>query len=145
LIEHFIQKMNARHSRQIRGVDDSCLNMLAAYWWPGNIRELKHVIERAAIICESATLTANDLPSEVQVAARPESSFTVHLGSSVREVVDELIWRTIAYAGGSKTRAARILGVGRGTIYSHLEHGENHQANGHVDGHQYRSGRNGPT
>jgi transcriptional regulator with PAS, ATPase and Fis domain len=144
LIEHFIQKTNARHGKQIIGVDDGCLNVLAAYWWPGNIRELKHVIERAAIVCESATLTANDL-SEVQVAAQPESSFTVHLGSSVREVVDELIWRTIAYAGGSKARAAKILGVGRRTIYSHLDHNQSRQANGHSSGHQYRNGRNSLT
>ncbi len=142
LIEHFIQKTNARHGKQITGVDDGCLNVLAAYWWPGNIRELKHVIERAAILCESATLTANDLPSEVQVAARPESSFTVQLGSSVREVVDELIWRTIEYASGSKARAAKILGVGHRTIYSHFDHNQSYQANGYSTGHQYRNGRN---
>jgi len=145
LIEHFIQKTNARHGKQITGIDDGCFNVLAGYWWSGNIRELKHVIERAAIVCESATLTANDLPSEVQLAAGPESSFSVHLGSSVREVVDELIWRTIAYAGGSKARAAKILGVGRRTIYSRLEHSENYQINGHSNGHTYRNGRNGLT
>jgi two-component system, NtrC family, response regulator HydG len=145
LIEHFIQKTNARHGKQITGIDDGCLSVLAAYWWPGNIRELKHVIERAAVVCESATLTANDLPSEVQLAARPESSFSVHLGSSVREVVDELIWRTIAYAGGSKARAAKILGVGRRTIYSHIGQNQSYKANGHSTGHQYRHGRNGLT
>jgi transcriptional regulator with PAS, ATPase and Fis domain len=145
LIEHFIQKTNARHGKRITGIDDGCLNVLAAYWWPGNIRELKHVIERAAIVCESATLTANDLPSEVQLAPGPESSFSVHLGSSVREVVDELIWRTIAYAQGNKVRAAKILGVGRRTIYSRLEQYDGHETNSRVNGHPYRNGRNGLT
>jgi DNA-binding NtrC family response regulator len=63
------------------------------------------------ILCESATFTANDLPSEIKASARSDSSFTIHLGSSVREVVDELIWRTVAYAGGNKVRAAKILGA----------------------------------
>ena len=63
-------------------------------------------------------MTANDLPSEVKASAGPDSFFTVHLGSSVREVVDELICRTVTYAGGNKVRAAKILGVGRRTIYS---------------------------
>ena len=60
------------------------------------------------ILCESATLTANDLPSEIKASARSDSSFTIHLGSSLREVVDELIWRTVAYAGGNKVALRRF-------------------------------------
>ena len=95
------------------------------------------------ILCESATLTANDLPSEIKASARSDSSFTIHLGSSVREVVDELIWRTVAYADGNKVRAAKILGVGRRTIYSRLEPCDPYQTNGRSNGHPYRNGRNG--
>lgn len=145
LIEHFIQKTNEKHGKQIADVDEGCLNALAHYRWPGNVRELKHVIERAAILCDSATLTANDLPFEVKESAGPDSSFTVHLGSSMREVVDELICRTVTYAGGNKVRAAKILGVGRRTIYSRLEHYDGLETNGRVNGRPYRSGRNGLT
>ncbi|MGH7934843.1 MAG: helix-turn-helix domain-containing protein [Candidatus Binataceae bacterium] len=80
-------------------------------------------------VCDSATLTAEDLPSEVKAGAGRDTSFTVQLGSSVREVVDELISRTITYVGGNKIRAAQILGVGRRTIYSRLEHYE-YETNG---------------
>ena len=97
------------------------------------------------ILCESATLTANDLPSEIKASARSDSSFTIHLGSSLREVVDELIWRTVAYAGGNKVRAAKILGVGRRTIYSRLENYEVHETNGRSNGRSFRNGRNGQT
>jgi hypothetical protein len=51
----------------------------------------------------------------------------------------------MAYAGGSKARAAKILGLDRRTIYSHLDHSQSYQANGHSTGHQYRNGRNGLT
>jgi hypothetical protein len=96
LTEHFIRKSNEKHGRHVTSVDDGFLSVLASYWWPGNIRELKHAIERAVIVCESAMLTANDLPPEINATAGPASSFTVRLGSSMRDVVDELIWRTIA-------------------------------------------------
>lgn len=143
LVEHFIHETNEKYGRNVMGVDDECLNALAAYRWPGNIRELKHVIEHAAIVSESDRLTVQDLPPEVKSTAAPASFFIVHLGSTMREVADELIWRTIDYAGGSKARAAKILGVGRRTIYSHIEQGRSHGTNGLANGHADRSGRNG--
>jgi len=107
--------------------------------------KLKHAIEHAVIFCESTRLAVSDLPSEIGATARPDSSFTVHLGCSVREVVDELICRTVTYAGGNKVRAARILGVGRRTIYSRLENYEVHETNGRSNGRSFRNGRNGQT
>ncbi len=145
LVDHFVQRTNAEHGRQIAGIDDACLTALARYWWPGNIRELKHAIEHAMIFCESTRLAVSDLPSEIEATARPDSSFTVHLGSSMKDVVDELICRTVTYAGGNKVRAAKILGVNRRTIDSRLENHEVHETNGPVNGRPYRNGRNGLT
>jgi transcriptional regulator with PAS, ATPase and Fis domain len=143
LVDHFVQRTNEEHRRQIAGIDDACLTALAHYWWPGNIRELKHAIEHAVIFCESTRLAVSDLPSEIEATARPDSSFTVHLGSSMKDVVDELICRTVTYAGGNKVRAAKILGVNRRTIYSRLENYEVHETNGPVNGRPYRNGRSG--
>ena len=61
----------------------------------------------------------------------------------MKDVVDELICRTVTYAGGNKVRAAKILGVNRRTIYSRLENYEVHETNGRVNGRPYRNGRNG--
>ncbi|MGH9830634.1 MAG: helix-turn-helix domain-containing protein [Blastocatellia bacterium] len=63
----------------------------------------------------------------------------------MREVVDELISRTVTYAGGNKVRAAKILGVGRRTIYSRLENYDMSETNDCVNGRPYRNGRNGLT
>ena len=63
----------------------------------------------------------------------------------MKDVVDELICRTVTYAGGNKVRAAKILGVNRRTIYSRLENYEVHETNGRVNGRPYRNGRNGLT
>jgi two-component system, NtrC family, response regulator HydG len=143
LIDHFVERTNEEHGRQITGIDDSCITALAGYWWPGNVRELKHAIEHAVIFCESTRLAVSDLPSEIEATARPDSSFTVHLGSSMKDVVDELICRTVTYAGGNKVRAAKILGVNRRTIYSRLENYEVHETSGPMNGRPYRNGRNG--
>ena len=143
LLEHFMQRANEKHGRRITSIDDNCLNALAAYRWPGNIRELKHAIEHAVIVSETTQLALSDLPSEIEARARPDSSFIVHLGSSMKDVVDELICRTVTYAGGNKVRAAKILGVGRRTIYSRLEHHDGHEANGPMNGRPYRNGRSG--
>ena len=145
LIEHFIQRTNEKHGRRITSIHDDCLNALAAYRWPGNIRELKHAIEHAVIVCETTQLVLSDLPSEIKACARPDSSFTIRLGSSMREVVDELICRTVTYAGGNKVRAAKILGVGRGTVYSRLAHYDGFETNGRSNGRLYRNGRDGLT
>ncbi len=145
LVDHFVRRTNEEHGRQIAGIDDGCLTAMARYCWPGNVRELKHAIEHAVIFCVSTRLAISDLPSEIEATARPDSSFTVHLGSSMKDVVDELICRTVTYAGGNKVRAAKILGVNRRTIYSRLENYEVHEANGPVNGRPYRNGRNGLT
>jgi DNA-binding NtrC family response regulator len=145
LIEHFMQGTNEKHGRRITSIDDNCLSALGAYRRPGNIRELKHAIEHAVIVCESTRLAVSDLLSEIEATARPGSSFTVHLGSSMKDVLYELICRTVTYAGGNKVRAAKILGVNRRTIYSRLEHYNGHETNGRVNGRPYRIGRNGLT
>src|SRR5258708_19307366 len=143
--EDFIQKTSEKHGRRITSIDDDCLNALAAYRWPGNIRELKHAIEHAVIVSETTQLALSDLPSEIEASARPDSSFIVHLGSSMKDVVDELICRTVTYAGGNKVRAAKILVAGPRTIYSPLHIYSVHEMNGRVNGRPYRNGRNGLT
>jgi transcriptional regulator with PAS, ATPase and Fis domain len=145
LVDHFVQGTNAEHGRQIAGIDDACLTAMARYWWPGNVRELKHAIEHAVIFCESTRLAVSNLPSEIEATARSDSSFTVHLDSSMKDVVDELICRTVTYAGGNKVRAAKILGVNRRTIYSRLDNYKVHETNGRSNGRSYRNGRNGQT
>jgi DNA-binding NtrC family response regulator len=99
----------------------TALNALAAYWWPDNIRELKHAIEHAAIVSETTQLALTDLPSEIEAIARPDSSFIVHLGSSMKDVVDATslpMWRRSSLresATSSKTvgRPSRTVKVGK--------------------------------
>lgn len=143
LVENFIEEFNREHRKSVQGLEQDFLDALRAHTWPGNIRELRNVIQRAVIVCRSPMLSLRDLPLELASRRGPEVSFTVHLGSSGHEVERELLVRTVAYANGNKARAADILGMSRGTLYNRLKRYGLPETNGHVNGRSYRDGRNG--
>jgi DNA-binding NtrC family response regulator len=90
--------------------------------WPGNVRQLRNVIERALIVCEGRTIRKNDLPEDFRAATSPDGGFVkIRLGASLDEVEKEMITRTLEFTGGNKTRAADVLGVSAKTLYNKLE------------------------
>ena len=72
-----------------------------------------------------------------------ETHFMVRVGSAMCEVERELIFRTLAFAGGNKARASNLLGMTRRNLYNRLQRYEVHETNGHFNGHPYRNGRDG--
>ena len=122
LAEHFIRELGDTHHRnRITGVDQDCLRVLTSYSWPGNVRQLRNVIERALIVSRGPLITAADLPPELKPAGPRDLGFQVRVGSSLEDIERTLIYRTIEFAGGNKTRAAEILGVSLKTLYNRLE------------------------
>jgi DNA-binding NtrC family response regulator len=119
LVEHFVHQLNTPGGKEVRGVDHECLEALKHHPWPGNVRQLRNVIERALIVGKGPLLTIADLPADFK-AIGGEATFPVRVGSSLEEVEKELFNRTIAFTGGNKTRAAEILGVSLKTLYNKL-------------------------
>ncbi len=66
LVEHFLAKFNDRLRKKVEGVEPEALEILASYPWPGNIRELENVIERAVLFCDTQRLSASNLPPEIR-------------------------------------------------------------------------------
>jgi len=145
LAEKFVRAFNLEHRKAVEGIAPDCLDALKAHSWPGNVRELRNAIERAVIMSRSPMLSVDDLPKQLSSQLGPTLGFTVRLGSTLEEVENELISRTIIFAGGNKSRAAQILGVGRRTIYNQLERYKAYETNGHSNGRTHRNGRNGLT
>ena len=143
LVAHFIQEFNGEHKKAVQGIGQGCLDALRAHAWPGNIRELRNVVQRAVIRCHSPVLCAGDLPTESVPQHRAEAHFTVRLGSPMCEVERELIFRTLAFAGGNKARASNLLGMSRRNLYNRLQRYATCDVNGHFDGYAHRNGRNG--
>ncbi len=130
LVEHFIQQLGAASGKEVRGVDHECLAALKRYSWPGNVRQVRNIIERALIVSHGPLLTVNDLPADFKAIGGETSVFPVRIGSSLSEVEKELLRRTIEYAGGNKTKAAEILGISPKTLYNRLHSYDGEQGSG---------------
>jgi transcriptional regulator with PAS, ATPase and Fis domain len=100
LVEEFLRQFNREHRKAVQGINEDCLSSLEAYLWPGNVRELRNVIERPVILCRSSMLSSADLPIDLADQARvgTDLDFTIRLGSSLKEVEAELIFRTLSAA-----------------------------------------------
>jgi DNA-binding NtrC family response regulator len=122
LVQNFIQHYAGRNNKEVVGIDDEALSALQAHPWPGNVRQLRNVIERALIVCNGRVIRRSDLPPEFQASSAMESGYVkLRIGSTLEEMEKELIKHTIEFNGGNKTRAAQILGVSPKTLYNKLE------------------------
>jgi DNA-binding NtrC family response regulator len=115
MLAHFFLK---RVNNRVRHIDEHALNLLEDYPWKGNIRELKNIIERAAVLADSDRITADLLPPELR---HDQQSVNISSSSTLDEVERAHIRRVLDETGGNKTKAAQILGIGTSTLYRKIE------------------------
>ena len=113
----------------VSGLSDSVIELLLNHSWPGNIRELEHVLERAYVLCMGDTITSDHLPAEIITAephlqSIPESSTShpVHMQSPSAPLMEsdsevERLLDALRRTAGNKAKAARLLGMDRSTLY----------------------------
>jgi DNA-binding NtrC family response regulator len=121
LVQTFLNEFNARNSRSVRAVGQEAMYILERYQWPGNIRELRNVIERATILAEGEFIEPRHLPPTL-VSRGEETLPTVTLspGTTVDEAERRLILLTLDHTRNNKTRAAEILGISLKTLHNKL-------------------------
>jgi len=124
LAQHFLVHHAAKAGKQVTGLSPQAADRLLAYAWPGNVRELQNAIERAVALAQYEHVTVDDLPEKVR-AYRP--SHVLIAADDPSELVPlevaerRYILRVLESVGGNKTLAARVLGIGRKTLYRKLE------------------------
>jgi DNA-binding NtrC family response regulator len=121
LVQTFLNEFNTRNNKAVRAVDQEAMYLLERYPWPGNIRELRNVIERATILAEGDFIEAKHLPSPV--VTRSEQTLptvTLSPGTTVDEAERRLIVLTLEHTRNNKTRAAEILGISLKTLHNKL-------------------------
>jgi transcriptional regulator with GAF, ATPase, and Fis domain len=138
LVIHFLDYYKQRSGRFVSGISKEALRALISYEWPGNVRELENAIERAVIVASGRQIELDDLPAAVANAVsrregllRAErahaaregrtASLEIDLPSSMEDIERQAIEATLDYTSGDKTRAAKLLNIGRKTIYRKLD------------------------
>jgi two-component system, NtrC family, response regulator len=114
LAEHFTAQFSLKANRRPMKIDSDFLEKLSLYSWPGNIRELKNVIERAVILAEGDTLTVDTLPAEIVLA---QDKTSAHPAFSMAGMEKQHILRVLSHTQGNKAEAARLLEIGIATLY----------------------------
>jgi len=115
LVQHFLAKHSKRMQKQVTGINSEALRLMYAYAWPGNIRELENVVERAVILARSENITPENLPlwQSIPEAGAPTDSYQM---VPLEIVEQEHIRQTLEKTGYNKSRAAEILGITRKTL-----------------------------
>ncbi|WP_028889134.1 sigma-54-dependent transcriptional regulator [Tenacibaculum ovolyticum] len=116
LANHFLNKLNQKYRKKIDGFNKQALNGLKKYHWPGNIREIEHIIERAVIITDNTQIQTEDLHFSTK---KLEASMSASL--NLEETEKLLIEQALQKHQGNISRAAKDLGLTRAALYRRLE------------------------
>jgi two-component system response regulator HydG len=118
LTRYFITRTAQEYKRPVQGASDEVIALFAGYAWPGNIRQLRHVIERAVILAAGETLGVSDLPKEVRTApARPAGAVQRHRSKAVDKAERTMLIKALRRADGNMSKAARLIGYSRAQFY----------------------------
>ena len=121
IARHFLDRFNKQYKRKIRRISQDTVFCLLRYDWPGNIRELESIIERAVLFCSGKDLTPACLPEELQSKDLRNIPFVIPPLIPIEEIEREAIVQTLARTSGNVKLSARILHYPRPTFYRKLK------------------------
>ncbi len=112
LCDHFLDKINQENGNNHIALSKEALTLIMDYSWPGNVRELESAIKFAVVKCQTQTVLATDLPKEI----RKNNSYLL-LPNTSKKLDKQKVIKALNASEGNKVKAAKILGVGRATLY----------------------------
>ncbi len=125
LAAHFLKEAEQENKNKVPELSHQALDLMMDYEWPGNVRQLKNVIQFAVVRAKTGRILASDLPAEISA----KQDFITSMAGGMPEVRPvpvrtklniESVKQAIKKTGGNKSKAARLLGVGRATLYRFL-------------------------
>ncbi|YCM42710.1 sigma-54 dependent transcriptional regulator [Verrucomicrobiaceae bacterium 227] len=121
LSKHLLKKISGRQGRAKTLINEEALAVLECYDWPGNVRQLENVLERAAAFCDEGKIEEKDLPKEVRGTSLDAPEILGIGGISLAELEKQALIQTLQLTGGNKAETARRLGVTEKSVYNKLK------------------------
>jgi DNA-binding NtrC family response regulator len=128
LVDHFLRKFNSEMGKEVRGISADGLRLLEAYPWPGNVRELENVIYESMVMTDGRVLEAADLPRRLREAREEGKAMAAAGDGRLSDIVQgvriqaerAMIERALEATAGNRTRAAKLLGISRKTLFNKM-------------------------
>jgi DNA-binding NtrC family response regulator len=131
LVEHYLQQICAEHGKETKTLTNEAMEVLAAYDWPGNVRQLRNLVETMVVFSQDRIVGVDDLPAEVRQVTvslggatnRREGPIQVSDGTprTMDEIERQAILETLARTNGHRAQAAHLLGIGLRTLQRKLK------------------------
>ena len=123
LAQHYINQFNSQFRKDIKNISSDAEKLLVHYEWPGNIRELRNVIERAILLENSSSIQIENLPSEIKnipafeyQSINPYQFIIPETGISLEELEKQIIKQALDKTDNNQSKASRLLGISRDTL-----------------------------
>lgn len=124
LVIQFLTAFSAQHRREPKEVSRDAMRSLRLYAWPGNIRQLRNLMERLVVTVKDTTIQSEHLPEEIQASKEDARTMLVTLGMSLEQIERDVIQRTLAEVTNHREKAAKLLGISlRALQYKIKEYG----------------------
>jgi DNA-binding NtrC family response regulator len=124
LVETFLPELCAQHQRAPKDVSREAMRLLRLYAWPGNIRQLRNLLERLVVTVREEMILPQHLPEEIQASQEDVRTMVVTLGNPLEEIEKEVIRRTLVEVTNHREKAAKLLGISlRSLQYKIKEYG----------------------
>ena len=122
LVSYFLAEGSKAYRRSINEISQDCMQQMLKYPWPGNVRELRNAIEHAFVVAEGDCVTVRDLPPEIRTTASPSPKASIKEPLTPEQQVErDQILEALRQTHGSKTKAAKLLGYSRVTLWKKLQ------------------------
>ncbi len=116
LVDRYLSASSARHHRGPKEVSRDAMQLLRLYGWPGNVRQLRNLMERLVVTVRETTIQPAHLPEEIQVSKEDARTMLITLGTSLEQIERQVIERTLKEVTNHRENAARLLGISLRTL-----------------------------
>jgi two-component system response regulator HydG len=120
LIHYFLQQSAEKYAKEMEGIEPEAQQILMSYSWPGNVRQLKNVVEQMVVLSQGNKLAVSSIPTDIRPAGGVGDTIggmNNLVGISLEQAERELIRNTLKLVNGNREQAAKILGIGERTLY----------------------------